>query len=176
MILLKIFCPRIFTTSVTDIQLELLKELGIKGILFDLDNTIVSRDSNQFPPEVFDYLIKLREHGFKLGIVSNNGRRRVTAIAGLLKIPAVHRAAKPWAKPFRRALKMLGTSASETALVGDQIFTDILGGNLAGLHTILVVPLEGSDFLGSRLISRPLEKLVLARLHKYTEVLHDKRG
>ncbi|OPX84760.1 MAG: UMP phosphatase [Pelotomaculum sp. PtaB.Bin104] len=173
--MLKILYPRIFATSVTDIQIELLRELGIKGILFDLDNTIVSRDSNQFPPEVLEYLNKLRLQGFKLGIVSNNGRRRVSSIAGLLEIPAVHRAVKPWSRSFRRALKMLGTSACETALVGDQIFTDILGGNLAGLHTILVVPLEGSDFWGSRLISRPLEKLVLARLHKYTEVLNEKR-
>ncbi|MDD3654163.1 MAG: YqeG family HAD IIIA-type phosphatase [Desulfotomaculaceae bacterium] len=173
--MLKIFYPRIFVASVTDIQVEMLRKLGIKGILFDLDNTIVSRDSNQFPQHILYYLNMLRAQGFKLGIISNNGRRRVTSIAGLLEIPAVPRAIKPWARPFRRAMKMLGTSASETALVGDQIFTDILGGNLAGLHTILVVPMKGKDFLGSRLISRPLERLVLARLSKYTEVLHEKR-
>ncbi|MDD4168673.1 MAG: YqeG family HAD IIIA-type phosphatase [Desulfotomaculaceae bacterium] len=172
--MLKIFYPRIFVSSVTDIQLEMLRGLGIKGVLFDLDNTIVSRDSSQFPPEVYDYLNKLRAQGFKLGIISNNGRRRVTSIAGLLGIPSVYRAVKPWAGPFRRALKMLGTSARETALVGDQIFTDILGGNLAGLHTILVVPMDGKDFWGSRLITRPLEKLVLARLSKYTEIIHEK--
>jgi len=149
--------------------------MGIKGILFDLDNTIIRRDADQFPPEVSEYLNKLRRHGFKMGIISNNRRKRVSAIAGLLQVPSVHRAVKPLVRPFRKALKMLGTSAWETALVGDQIFTDILGGNLAGLHTILVVPMGGKDFWGSRLISRPLEKLVLARLSKYSEVYYGNR-
>jgi len=173
--LLKVFYPKIYVSSVTDIQIEWLKELGIKGVLFDLDNTIIRRDSYQFPPEVSKYIDELRRYGFKMGIISNNRRKRVGAIAGLLNIPSVHRAIKPWVKPFRRALKMLGTSAEETALVGDQIFTDILGGNLAGLHTILVVPMQGKDFWGSRLISRPLEKLILTRLSKYTEVIYVNR-
>jgi len=170
--LLKLLYPKIYVSSITDIQIEWLKELGIKGVLFDLDNTIIRRDSYQFPPEVSGYICELRRHGFKVGIISNNRRKRVVAIAGLLEVPSVHRAVKPWVKPFRRAMRMLGTSPEETALVGDQIFTDILGGNLAGLHTILVVPMEGKDFWGSRLICRPLEKLVLARLSKYKEVVY----
>lgn len=173
--LLKIFYPKIYVSSVTRIQIEWLKELGIKGILFDLDNTIIRRDSYQFSPEVAKYINGLQRHGFKIGIISNNRRKRVKAIAGLLQIPSIHRAVKPCVKPFRKALKMLGTSAAETALVGDQIFTDILGGNLAGLHTILVVPMQGKDFWGSRLVCRPLEKLVLARINKYPEVVYDQR-
>jgi predicted HAD superfamily phosphohydrolase YqeG len=66
----------------------------------------------------------------------------------------------------------MGTSARETALVGDQIFTDILGGNIVGLYTILVVPMQGKDFWGTRLITRHLEKIVLARLKKKPEVFH----
>jgi len=173
--LLNLLFPKIYVPSITDIQVEWLKELGIKGVLFDLDNTIIRRDSYQFPPEVTSYICELRRHGLKVGIISNNRRKRVAAIAGLLEIPAIHRAVKPFVKSFRRAMKMLGTSAEETALVGDQIFTDILGGNLAGLHTILVVPMPGKDFWGSRLICRPLEKLVLARLSKYKEVVYVNR-
>jgi len=173
--LLKIFYPKMYVTSVTEIKPEILKDLGIKGVLFDLDNTIVRRDSDRFTPDVAEWLSELRSLGFKLGIVSNNSRKRVGAIAGSLAMPGVHRAVKPWVGPFRRALRLLGTSSRETALIGDQIFTDIFGGNLTGLYTILVVPMQGKEFLGTRLLSRPLEKVVLARFKKNPEVFHGKR-
>jgi HAD superfamily phosphatase (TIGR01668 family) len=170
--LLKIFYPKLYASSLVEIEPEFLEKLGLKGILLDLDNTIVRRDSNKFTKEVGEWLGEIRAHGFKLGIVSNNSRKRVSDVAGLLEIPAVHRAVKPLASPFRRAMNMLGTTPQETALIGDQIFTDIFGGNLCGLYTILVVPLEGKEFWGTRLFSRPLEKIVLARLKRYPEVLH----
>jgi len=172
--LLKILYPKKYVSSILEIKPDMLKGLGIKGILFDLDNTIVPRDSDSFSPEVSEWLSKLRRRGFKLGIVSNNSRKRVGAIAGPMAMPAVYRAVKPWGRPFRRAMEMLGTSPQETALIGDQIFTDIFGGNLAGLYTILVVPMKGTEFWGTRLISRPLEKIVLARLKKCPEVFHGK--
>lgn len=170
--MLKIFYPKVYASSLVEIEPEFLEKLGVKGILLDLDNTIVRRDSTRFTKEVAEWLGNLRARGFKLGIVSNNSRQRVGDVAGLLKIPAVHRAVKPLSLPFRRAMNMLGTTPSETALIGDQIFTDIFGGNLCGLYTILVVPLEGKEFWGTRLFSRPLEKIVLARLKRRPEVLH----
>jgi len=173
--LLKIFYPKMYISSILQIEPEILKRQKIKGVLFDLDNTIIRRDADGFAPEVAEWLSGLRNEGFKLGIVSNNSRERVGAIAGSMSLPAVHRAVKPCMGSFRRALKMLGTSAGETALVGDQIFTDILGGNLTGLYTILVVPMRGREFLGTRLITRPLEKIVLARIKKSPEVTHDRR-
>lgn len=173
--MLKIFYPKMYVSSILEIKPALLKELGLKGIVFDLDNTIMRRDSVVFAPEILSFLSDLREQGFKLGIVSNNSRKRVGAVAGQMSLPAVCRAVKPLVRPFRRALKMMGTKPEETALVGDQIFTDILGGNLAGLYTVLVVPMEGKDFWGTRLIVRPLEKIVLARIKKSAGVLHGKR-
>lgn len=170
--MLKIFYPKIYVSSLTELEPGFLKEQGIKGVLFDLDNTIVPRDADRLPPEVLKWLSGLKDQGFRLGIVSNNSRRRVGAMAGPLGLPAVHRAVKPFVPSFRRALKMLGTAPGETALIGDQIFTDIFGGNLTGLYTILVVPMEGREFLGTRLFSRPLEKVVLARLKKFPEVFH----
>jgi len=152
----------------------MLKKKNIKGILLDLDNTIIRRDADGFTPEVAEWFSGLRGEGFKMGIVSNNSRKRVEAVAGSMSLPAVHRAVKPYIGSFRRALKMLGTSAGETALVGDQIFTDILGGNLTGLYTILVVPMKGREFLGTRLFTRPLEKILLARIKKSPEVAHDR--
>jgi HAD superfamily phosphatase (TIGR01668 family) len=170
--LLKILYPKLYAPSLVEIEPELLEKLGLKGILLDLDNTIVSRDSNRYSEEVGEWLGELRARGFRLGIVSNNSRQRVGAVADLLELPAVHRAIKPLVGPFRRAMGMLGTKPAETALIGDQIFTDIFGGNLCGLYTILVVPLQGKEFWGTRLFSRPLEKIVLARLKRYPEVLH----
>lgn len=162
----KIFYPKTYVSSLVDIPIEWLKKKGIKGVLCDLDNTIIRRDAKQFSPEVIRYIGELRRQGFAVGIISNNMGRRVRAAAKLLNVPAVHRAAKPRGKPFRKALKMLGTSAEETVLVGDQVFTDILGGNRAGLHTILVLPMEGKDFWASRLVLRPLERLLLAHWRK----------
>lgn len=170
--MLKILYPKLYAPSLVEIEPELLEKLGLKGILLDLDNTIVSRDSNRYSEEVGEWLGELRARGFRLGIVSNNSRQRVGAVADLLELPAVHRAIKPLVGPFRRAMGMLGTKPAETALIGDQIFTDIFGGNLCGLYTILVVPLQGKEFWGTRLFSRPLEKIVLARLKRYPEVLH----
>ncbi|MDD4334632.1 MAG: YqeG family HAD IIIA-type phosphatase [Desulfotomaculaceae bacterium] len=168
------FYPRLYIPSILEINPGLLKNLGLKGVIFDLDNTIIRRDSLKIPPEVLKLVLEMRREGFKMGIVSNNSRRRVEAIAAQMDLPAVHRAVKPFVGPFRRALKLLGTSPGETALVGDQIFTDIFGGNMAGLYTILVVPMKGKEFWGTRLISRHLEKMVLARLKKKPEVYYGK--
>lgn len=170
--MLKNLYPRMYVPSILEIKPALLKSLGLKGVIFDLDNTIVRRDSVNAPPEVLKMIVEMRKEGFKMGIVSNNSRSRVGAIAAKMDMPAVHRAVKPFARPFRRALRLMGTSPRETALVGDQIFTDILGGNIAGLYTILVVPMQGKDFWGTRLITRHLEKIVLARLKKKPEVFH----
>jgi HAD superfamily phosphatase (TIGR01668 family) len=172
--LLNIFYPKLYVASITQIKPGLLKELGLKGVIFDLDNTIIRRDSVNATPAVLELILEMREEGLKLGIVSNNSRRRVGAIAADMDMPFVHRAVKPFPGPFRRALELMGTSPQETALVGDQIFTDIFGGNMVGLYTILVVPMEGKEFWVTRLISRHLEKIVLARLRKKPGVFHGK--
>lgn len=172
--MLKIFYPKLYVPSIMEIKPGLIKDLGLKGVIFDLDNTIVRRDSDDAPPEVLELILELREEGLKLGIVSNNSRRRVGAIAAQMEIPSIHRAVKPFGRPFRQALELLGTSPQETALVGDQVFTDIFGGNMAGMYTILVVPMEGKEFWATRLISRHLEKIVLAQLKNKPGVFYGK--
>lgn len=167
--MLKIFYPKIYAGSLMDIDPEELIDRGIKGILFDLDNTIVCRNAGRCDPEVVEWLGELRGRGFKMAIVSNNSARRVGDVAAHLGMPAIYRAFKPFRRPFLRAMRMLGTPPHETALIGDQIFTDILGGNMAGLYTILVAPLAGTEFLGTRLVSRPLERIIMGRLTKEVE-------
>ncbi|ABO49552.1 HAD superfamily (subfamily IIIA) phosphatase, TIGR01668 [Desulforamulus reducens MI-1] len=157
--------PKLFVPSLFDINLSDLKRAGIKAILFDIDNTLIPWDRKDLDPKIEKWFRSLGQEGFKLCFVSNNDERRVIALTSLLQVPGVHKAAKPRRKGLRRALRILGTDIHETALVGDQVFTDVLAGNRLGLYTILVAPLAGKEFIGTR-INRKLEKLVLRRIKK----------
>lgn len=175
----KYFRPDLVLPSVLDLDGALLLKTGIRGLLFDLDNTIVRRDARVLEQPVAQRLRDLMAGGFSLAIVSNNGRARVSSFADELGVPCVSRAVKPLGAGFTRAMRLMGTSGSETAVVGDQIVTDVLGGNLLGLYTILVHPLPGREFFGTRLVSRPLERLLLARMESGGEGGRsnaDKRG
>ncbi|MFZ5590665.1 MAG: YqeG family HAD IIIA-type phosphatase [Bacillota bacterium] len=160
--MLNLLFPRQHVASVQQINLAELEKRGIKALLFDLDNTIVPRDQDHLPPEIINFFDRLARRGFKTCLVSNNYPERVGALAGQLGISTVHRAIKPRKKPFLKAMRLLGVTPEQTAVVGDQIFTDILGGNRLGLYTILVTPLPGKEYWATQLISRRLEKIVLA--------------
>lgn len=164
--MLKIFYPRLFVSSLSELDLKNLLQQGIKGILLDLDNTIIPRGTENCSPEIINWLNELQGHGFKLCIVSNNKSARDTMLPNKLKIPAVYYALKPLKRSFWRALNLLKTTPDETAIIGDQIFTDILGGNRLGLFTILVAPLNGKDSWVTRLINRRLEKILIAHWQK----------
>ncbi len=94
--------------------------------------------------------------------VSNNSDLRVKEIADLVDIPFVAWAKKPRRRSFRKAMALMATKPEQTAVVGDQIFTDILGGNRLGLFTVLVSPISRKEFVGTRLV-RLLEKIILER-------------
>lgn len=161
--MLEILYPRLYVDSLTDIPLENLKRLGIRAFIFDLDNTITEWNSNIVKDEIMDWFANIKQQGFTACILSNNGERRVLEVANNLGIPYIHRAQKPRRGSFRRALILMGTRAQETAVIGDQVFTDVLGGNRSGLYTILVVPINRREFMGTK-ISRAFEFFVLRRL------------
>ena len=156
--------PDLVLPSIGALDQAVLRSRGIRGIIVDLDNTIARRDRETLDEPAAGKLRELLAEGFRLAVVSNNGSARTAAVAAQAGIPFVAPAVKPFAAAFRRAMRLSGTSPAETAVVGDQIFTDVLGGNLLGLFTILVRPLPGKECIATRLISRPLEKVVLARL------------
>lgn len=164
MSIIDLLCPRLYVSSLFDINLEDLRQRGIRGILFDLDNTIIPRHLNDFSAEVSCWMNEVRQRNFKACILSNNRAKRVYALAEALGLPAVCHAVKPRRRAFCRALELMGTTSAETAIIGDQIFTDILGGNRLGLYTILVASMPGREFWVTRLINRRLEKFVLRRL------------
>ncbi|MCG8400929.1 MAG: YqeG family HAD IIIA-type phosphatase [Firmicutes bacterium] len=159
--MLRILYPNMYVPSVTAINPQELRERGIHNLLLDLDNTIVPRDHNRFSPQINNWLQGLMDKGFKLCIVSNNSTGRVKNVAGPLQVPTVVRAVKPLPGAFLRGMRLLGAKTGNTAIIGDQIFTDILGGNMLGLFTVLVVPLPGKEFWVTKMVNRRLEKLIL---------------
>jgi hypothetical protein len=167
-VVLKKLFPDSRFESIYDIDLGALKSHGISALILDLDNTIVARNSFIATAELKQWLELVREQGFKACIVSNNWKQRVSKIAGQVNLPLVARAAKPWPMAFTRAMQVLGTGKEETAVIGDQIFTDILGGNLAGLRTILVVPLSNSEAVHTKVL-RHMERWVIARWNRHIE-------
>ena len=145
--------------SVYDISPRALVACGIRGVILDLDNTLVPWGARAAPPELFGWITAGRTEGLRFCIVSTNRGPRVARLAAALGLPAVTGALKPRRGALRRALGVMGTTPTTTALVGDQLFTDILGGNRLGLHTILVRPQSKREFILTRLV-RWAERLV----------------
>lgn len=152
--------PRRYLNSIYDLDLDELRRQGIRGIITDLDNTLVAWDSDRVSPELVAWLSGVKAAGFEVCLVSNNGVPRVEPFARALGLPAIHHAGKPFNRAFVEAMSRMGTGRSETAVIGDQIFTDVFGGNRLGLYTILVVPITGREFIGTRMV-RILERMVL---------------
>ncbi len=156
------FCPWHTVDSVTHVLPEALLGRGIEGIILDLDNTLVGWHQEDMTEEVVSWLEALKSAGLKLCILSNSVlSKRSERIAERLGCPNVRMARKPSRAGFHKAMTAMGTQSSNTAIVGDQLFTDILGGNRAGVLTILVRPLAKQEFVYTRLVSRPPERLLL---------------
>lgn len=151
--------PRQYVDSLEDIDLEELQRENIQGIICDLDNTLVPWGSDDIADETLQWLQQAGEI-FELAMVSNGMAERVEKWAERLSLPAVSRANKPRRGGFRDAIGFLGLSPEVVAVVGDQLFTDVVGGNRMGMYTILVVPLSRREFIGTRLV-RLIERTVL---------------
>ncbi len=156
------FCPNLYVESLHHIDPSLLKDNGIKGIVFDIDNTVTRWGSNDVSPTTLKWLEDAKAHGFRVCLLSNNRKARVDDISRMLDIPSA-KGFKPFYSAFQSALSLLGTSPQESAIIGDQIFTDILGGNRAGLFTVLVQPMSTADFFTTRFLRR-LERVILKKL------------
>jgi HAD superfamily phosphatase (TIGR01668 family) len=165
--LLQLMLPKQTVRTIYDIDLEALKRNGIRGIMTDLDNTLVGSKVALATPELGTWLEQVRAHGFQVVVVSNNHDARVRAFAEPLKLPFVSRAKKPFNAAFSRALQMMSLRPQEAAIVGDQMMTDVLGGNRLGLYTILVDPIEIADESWvTKTVNRNLERVFISRLKK----------
>jgi HAD superfamily phosphatase (TIGR01668 family) len=158
--------PNLRLNSVYDLDIEALARRGIKGIITDLDNTLVGAKEPHATPRLIEWLDKLHKQGFKIVIVSNNNKVRVSRFADPLGIPYIPLARKPSHQAFRKAFEILGLREDQTAVIGDQMMTDVLGGNRLGLYTILVLPIAPKDEGVMTRVNRLIERIALRSLRK----------
>lgn len=164
--MLEMFRPDQYVRNVTEINLDALRQNGYKALMLDLDNTLLPWASSQIPESSRQWIESAKAMGMQLCIVSNtHNPKRLNGVARELGISCIFRALKPGPHGFERALKMLGCKAENCVVVGDQLLTDILGGNWACMHTILVEPMHPKEFIGTKL-SRLVERFIIARLRK----------
>ena len=152
----------------TEIDQSFLETNDIKGLLVDLDNTLVGWHAMDIPDDIASHVASLRRDGIELCITSNTYNfTRLRTIAGQLDIHFYDgNAGKPGTRGLLAGLAQMNVASTQAAMVGDQLFTDIRAGARAGVKTILVNPLTTRDFIGTKLVSRTLENLVLRGEHR----------
>lgn len=162
---LALLVPTCALRRVTDVTPGLLQRMRVRALLLDVDNTLAFPDSQTPLPGTVEWARALRNEGFTLVIVSNNSEKRVRPFAARYGIPYCARSGKPLPAAYFHAARLVGADRRETAVVGDQVFTDILGANLAGMRSVLLFPVREEPSLSFR-IRRMLERPVRAKIEK----------
>lgn len=161
---MKKYVPKMYKESIFEVDYEKLEQNGIKCIIFDLDNTLVAVNAT-VPEKKVCYLIKKLKKIFKIFIVSNNSsKKRLDKVADALKIDYISFALKPLSFGFKKILKK-GFNSSEVCIIGDQIMTDVLGGNRMNIFTVLVEPIDKNE-LKVTSFNRYLESKKVANMEK----------
>lgn len=156
----KRFYPKHYIDSTYAIDFKAYYEKGFRGVLFDIDNTLVPHNAKA-DDRVIQLFTDLKGMGFGISLLSNNGESRVSLFSAAVgDIPYISRARKPSRKSYQRAMELMGTNADNTLFVGDQLFTDVYGANRTGLYSILVKPIHPSEEI-QIVIKRRFEKIVL---------------
>jgi len=143
---------------------ELLKD-GIRAIIFDLDNTLAPHDVAAPDAKVVALMRRLKRAGFALCLLTNNTEKRVKTYNEKLELPTVHGALKPLTSGINRAMGLMGSKRDETAIIGDQLFSDVWGGKNARIKTVLVKQVSKKDIITVRWKRYP-EKLFIKRYLK----------
>lgn len=154
--------PGVILPHIHDITPAFLDSHGLKGLLLDLDNTLIPYGSYDERAEVSQWARELQAGGYALYLLSNATHERARVWAERLGLPGVGLAGKPFAQGYRRGLNVVNLPAHQVGMVGDQLFTDILGGNWSGMFTIMVRPISDNALPHTR-FTRRLERLVLKR-------------
>lgn len=157
--MLERFYPQRYEVSTYVIPFDHYQARGFKGVIFDIDNTLVYHDApaDQQALELFG---RLREIGMKTCLLSNNKEPRVKSFAEQVDSPYIFKGGKPGVKGYQRAMELMGTDRESTLFVGDQLFTDVFGANRAGIYSILVKPMNPKEEI-QIVLKRYLEKPVL---------------
>ena len=153
------FFPYLYVASTYVINFEKLYEEGIRGIIFDIDNTLVPHGApaDKRAIELFE---RLKRIGFKCCLISNNQEPRVKMFNEKIQVDYVYDAHKPSTRNYRKAMEIMGTDTGSTIFIGDQLFTDVWGAKRAGIPNILVKPIHPKEEI-QIVLKRYLEKIVL---------------
>lgn len=155
-----IFKPHLKCDRITDITLEDIKNLGVTALLLDVDNTMSTHHGMQLTDGLTEWLSQIQAGGIKLIVLSNSKQKRVEPFAEKIGLPFISLALKPLPLGYFRAAKKVHEKRKNVAIVGDQLFTDMLGGWLSGTKKVLLTPILLED-KPSFIIRRKLEKKIM---------------
>ena len=155
--------PNIKLDKITDISVDILKKYNITALILDVDNTLSTHHGQVLTDGLEEWLKNMWENNIKLTVLSNSTKKRLDPFAKKIGLDYISLGLKPLPFGYLRALKALGTKRKNTAIVGDQIFTDTLGGNLVGLNTVLLTPIKPETSLRFR-FKRRIEKFLIKHL------------
>ncbi|MFA6431301.1 MAG: YqeG family HAD IIIA-type phosphatase [Candidatus Margulisiibacteriota bacterium] len=162
--LLNILKPKEIVKTINQIDFKKLKAKGINALIMDIDDTLIPREENQISPMIFEWIVTRKEEGFKMCLASNSRHPlRVKYLGDTLGLPAISLGFKPLPFAFWNSLKILDAKPEETAMIGDQLFMDILGANMLNIYTIFVHHKKSEDIL-IRTWMRNAEEWVLSKL------------
>lgn len=166
-----ILYPNLYCKSVTDITIEMLNKNSIKGLILDVDNTLIDYNRNM-DEKIEKWVNDLKKQNIKFCIVSNtNKHEKVKAVSEKLDIPYFYFAKKPFKNGFLKAKEKMNLDEKNIAAVGDQIMTDIIGANRCKMFSILVDPISEKDIFITK-VKRPIEKCIINR---YLSKMHKER-
>lgn len=149
--------PDIKLHGITDITVELLNNNDIKALLLDVDNTMSTHHGTVLTDGLMEWIDRMQQNGIKLMVLSNSKRHRIQPFAARIGLPFISLGCKPLPTGYLRGVRALVEKRKNVAIVGDQIFTDVLGGNAVGVKTILLTPIKPEDGWSFK-VRRKLEK------------------
>lgn len=158
------FYPKRIADSSYVIDYEKLYQEGYRGILFDIDNTLVKHGADA-TPRAIELFARLKKIGFQTCLISNNSDERVRRFNKEIGTNYIHKANKPSSRNYIKATKIMGTRIDNTVFVGDQLFTDVYGANRIGMMTYLVKPIHPKEEI-QIVLKRKLERIVLKQYRK----------
>ena len=156
--------PQEIARDINKIDFAALKAKGIRALILDIDDTLIPKEVNDIYPAVFEWVVARKEEGFRLCLTSNSRHPlRVKYIGDTLGLPAISMGFKPLPFAFRKSLEILKAKPEETAMIGDQLFMDILGANILKIYSIFIDHRKEEEFLVRKWM-RQAEQWVLSKL------------
>ncbi|MBR2499988.1 MAG: YqeG family HAD IIIA-type phosphatase [Clostridia bacterium] len=165
--MLKYLVPDMAVDNIHEINLDALKNKGIKGVILDIDNTLESHKTPKPSQKTLEFLKKLEENGFKICLISNGREERVKLFNEDLSYFALAKAGKPTKRGYLAGMKSMNLTQGETAMIGDQLFTDVFGAKRCKMYAILVTPIESIEN-GFFYIKRFFENIIKRKMMKNT--------